>query len=100
MLHNFLLQLLLLAIQVVHFVGEVFLFVMVMLLVLQRVRQQLLVLGQYLRNVIHQCAPIDVQAGVHVQQHFASLVYFGVLDLEITDLFLLVGQLTGKLGVA
>lgn len=65
--HDFLLQFLLLPVQIVDAIGETLLLVMVVLLVFERVGQQLVVLRQQLRHVIHQGSPVNVQTGIHLQ---------------------------------
>jgi hypothetical protein len=68
-LHDLLLQFLLLPFQVIQLVSEDFLLAVVVLLVLERMRQEFVVLGEKLRHVIHERPSVGVERLVHLQEH-------------------------------
>ena len=73
LLHNFLLKFFLLSLQVVEFIGQSLLLLVVGVLVLHGVGEQFVVLPQQLRHLAHERPPVLLQAAVGIIQHLALI---------------------------
>ena len=91
--HDFIFQNLLLALQMVEFVGEIFRLFVEMILLLQRLTQKFVILRQQHGNLIDQVALIFLQCVVPLLQNFAFIVHFAQFHVHV-------GHLQNNLGVS